>query len=168
MQFILVNKGSGIVYYAQIAENGAVKKVQDRSLATVFDTQYDADKAKKDHKKKLMKFQKECIKSIQNGNEIDSEQTGGKRKQLSKAIRMKIYNQAEGRCTICGDFVPFDEFTIDHIYPIAKGGTNEISNLQCTCESCNRMKQAMSEQEFRHKIGKVFRKQILMKIMKRG
>lgn len=184
MAYILVNKGSGTIYYAQITQTGAIKKVKNRSVATVFLTQYDADKAKHDHKKKLKSFQRECVEvKTQNSNSVQeeaiikedqtviekvSEQTNTcKRKSISKTVRTQIYNEAEGRCAICGDFVPFDEFTVDHIFPVAKGGTNEISNLQCTCDECNQMKRAMSEQEFRHKIGKIFRKQLFSRIRKK-
>lgn len=48
-----------------------------------------------------------------------------------------------------------DLFTIDHIIPLAKGGTNDIENLQCTCKHCNAMKQDFSEKEFLDKMIKI-------------
>lgn len=34
------------------------------------------------------------------------------------------------------------ELTIDHIYPVALGGTNDLSNLQTLCRQCNSAKGA--------------------------
>lgn len=36
MQYILHNKGCGNVYYVQITAGGSLKKVRERSLATIF------------------------------------------------------------------------------------------------------------------------------------
>jgi 5-methylcytosine-specific restriction endonuclease McrA len=41
-------------------------------------------------------------------------------------------------CVICGD--PAQE--LDHIRPIAAGGTDRASNLQPLCRACNRTKGA--------------------------
>ena len=58
-------------------------------------------------------------------------------------------------CAVRKKFVRFDLFTIDHIIPLAKGGTNDIENLQCTCKHCNAMKQDFSEKEFLDKMIKI-------------
>lgn len=63
--------------------------------------------------------------------------------------------------------VPYEDFTVDHIFPVSKGGKNELSNLQCTCKSCNTMKQNMSEKEFQYKIGKIFLRQTIKRIKDR-
>lgn len=75
-----------------------------------------------------------------------------KRKNLHQSTRITFYNKAEGRCAICGDFVPYDEFTIDHIEPLSKDGDNEMDNLQCTCRFCNFLKGNLPDQEFMDKV----------------
>lgn len=42
-----------------------------------------------------------------------------------------------GRCVACGIKAPL---TVDHIVPLAKGGTNWIENCQCLCRQCNSRK----------------------------
>ena len=58
----------------------------------------------------------------------------------SKAKREKklaiIARDGEG-CRYCGEM---DRLTLDHILPKCLGGTNEISNLQFLCFTCNQAK----------------------------
>lgn len=41
------------------------------------------------------------------------------------------------------------DITLDHIFPKAKGGTDELDNLQLTHEGCNQAKRDMTMAEFR-------------------
>lgn len=53
-------------------------------------------------------------------------------------VREKLIEENGNICCICGR--QFDESnipTIDHIIPISRGGTDEIDNLQLTCQACN-------------------------------
>jgi hypothetical protein len=43
-------------------------------------------------------------------------------------------------CVYCEETLTPETVTIDHILPVSKGGTNDLSNLQPTCEPCNRAK----------------------------
>jgi 5-methylcytosine-specific restriction endonuclease McrA len=44
-----------------------------------------------------------------------------------------------GRCLRCGDLASLD-LTVDHIVPLALGGTNTIENIQPLCSACNGIK----------------------------
>jgi hypothetical protein len=57
---------------------------------------------------------------------------GARRKQLSDAIRKIVL--AAGRCLKCGRT---DRLSVDHITPVARGGGDELTNLQCLCLYCN-------------------------------
>lgn len=41
-------------------------------------------------------------------------------------------------CAYCGQNT--EQMTIDHVIPQAKGGTDELTNVLCCCEDCNRDK----------------------------
>lgn len=58
------------------------------------------------------------------------------RKVLSTKVRLAVYKRDGFKCVRCG----CSDLTIDHIIPIAKGGTNEDNNLQTLCRSCNSKK----------------------------
>ena len=38
-----------------------------------------------------------------------------KRKHFSQEVRKLLYQQAEGKCALCGKKITFDEMELDHI-----------------------------------------------------
>ena len=53
-----------------------------------------------------------------------------KRQKIRKELKMK-------KCRYC---LSKENLTIDHKQPLTKGGTDDLKNLQCLCERCNKMK----------------------------
>ena len=53
----------------------------------------------------------------------------GKRKKISRAIMERV--RARGVCARCG--VEEGPFEVDHMVPVALGGSNDESNLQLLC-----------------------------------
>ena len=51
-----------------------------------------------------------------------------------------LYGEQEGLCKGCGEHFPFKNFTVDHITPRVKGGTDHEENLQLLCNYCNSLK----------------------------
>lgn len=48
-----------------------------------------------------------------------------------------LKRQYDFKCLCCGEVKPL---TVDHIVPISKGGSNDISNIQPLCIQCNKSK----------------------------
>lgn len=59
------------------------------------------------------------------------------RSYISQQTKFEVFRRSGGRCVKC---YSRDNLEIDHIRPIAKGGSNHISNLQVLCRRCNRRK----------------------------
>ena len=51
-----------------------------------------------------------------------------------------LFGQQEGHCGGCRMMFPFRNFEIDHVIPRARGGFENIENLQLLCGACNRAK----------------------------
>ncbi len=51
-----------------------------------------------------------------------------------------LFGKQEGICAGCQTAFPFRNFTIDHIVPRSKGGSDHLDNLQLLCGACNSTK----------------------------
>lgn len=62
-----------------------------------------------------------------------------KRQWLSFQVRREVAARDKYRCVYCGVHAKKRgvKTHVDHIVPLAKGGSNEISNLCLACEACN-------------------------------
>lgn len=57
-----------------------------------------------------------------------------RRKTITPELRRFVYDRDGYACRYCGTGA---DLTVDHIYPLAHGGTDALSNLQTLCRSCN-------------------------------
>ena len=60
-----------------------------------------------------------------------------KRKSLSNKIRFEVFKRDSFTCQYCGRKAPDVVLNVDHIKPVAEGGTNDIFNLITSCFECN-------------------------------
>lgn len=65
------------------------------------------------------------------------------------SVRKYIYKRDKFQCQGCGKKEDKTQLNIDHIIPLAKGGSNDLSNLQTLCYQCNQRKKANFDPRFR-------------------
>jgi hypothetical protein len=66
---------------------------------------------------------------------------------LSETIKERVRQRAKNRCEYCLSNQEYilGRLQIDHIQPVAKGGTNTEDNLCLACELCNQYKWTQTE-----------------------
>lgn len=64
--------------------------------------------------------------------------------------RGAIRARQAGRCGYCNKPTPVKQGTIDHMIPLERGGTSDLSNLIFCCLDCNQEKQTATAEEFRN------------------
>lgn len=65
------------------------------------------------------------------------------------SVRYEVLKRAGYRCELCGAHEGQAALHIDHIIPRAKGGSDEISNFQAHCVTCNTNKRDRDDTDFR-------------------
>lgn len=59
------------------------------------------------------------------------------RRPLSKRTRFEVFKRDGFVCVYCGAHPPAIVLHVDHVHPVAEGGTNDVDNLVTACEPCN-------------------------------
>jgi len=68
---------------------------------------------------------------------------------ISGTLRYEVLKQAQFHCELCGISGDVRALEVDHIIPRNVGGTDDPSNLQALCYSCNSMKRDRGQTDFR-------------------
>jgi hypothetical protein len=63
---------------------------------------------------------------------------------VSKRVRYEVLRRDNHTCRYCGGTAPDVTLTVDHVVPVALGGSDEPSNLVTACRDCNAGKTSTS------------------------
>jgi hypothetical protein len=63
---------------------------------------------------------------------------------ISKRLRYEVLRRDNHSCRYCGGSAPGVKLTVDHVLPVALGGSDEPSNLVTACADCNAGKSSSS------------------------
>lgn len=67
--------------------------------------------------------------------------------RISAKTRQRVAERANYCCEYCQAQERYspDSFAVEHIHPIAKGGSNQLNNLAFACQGCNNRKYTHTE-----------------------
>lgn len=60
-----------------------------------------------------------------------------KRRPLRKTTRALVLDRDNSTCQLCGRSAPEVQLEVDHVLPVALGGTDSLDNLRTLCHDCN-------------------------------
>lgn len=63
---------------------------------------------------------------------------------VSKRTRYEVLKRDNHTCRYCGGTAPDVKLTVDHVVPVALGGTDNPDNLVAACQDCNAGKASTS------------------------
>ncbi len=69
--------------------------------------------------------------------------------EISGTIKYEVLKKAQFHCELCGISADIKALEVDHIIPRNQGGTDDLSNFQALCYSCNSMKRDRDSTDFR-------------------
>ncbi len=69
--------------------------------------------------------------------------------KIPNEVRQYIFQRDRNQCQSCGKVATETQLSIDHITPLAHGGSNDISNLHTLCLTCNQRKSDKADSRFR-------------------
>jgi len=73
--------------------------------------------------------------------------------KLTRQLMGEVFNKTAGHCGYCGiQLNPFERWHTDHIVPVSKGGSDELSNLIPACAHCNLSKNSLSVAEYKRAV----------------
>lgn len=65
-----------------------------------------------------------------------------------RAIKRAAIRDCGRRCVYCGHQLDIRSATLDHVFPLSKGGVHDPGNLVSACAACNRLKGDLLPHEF--------------------
>ena len=77
---------------------------------------------------------------------------------ISGTLRYEVLKRAGFHCELCGVAADIRALEVDHINPRNFGGTDDLSNLQALCYSCNSMKRDKDSTDL-HKVRESYSRQ---------
>lgn len=149
---------SQVEYYTQIikrwpretlTKHGIVKTIKDGSRILGFQLLH-ADGLSHGQREGIVKLCKAKINEIvsQRGLELWAyrQLSAG---NITGSMRFDVLKRARTRCELCGVSAKIKMLHVDHIVPRSLGGSDDISNFQALCETCNTSKRDRDDTDFR-------------------
>ena len=74
--------------------------------------------------------------------------------RVNPQVKLTVIRRDGFKCIYCKTIGTQKNYlTVDHIFPLSKGGTNRQKNIACSCRECNQKKKNMLLTDFIKKYG---------------
>lgn len=145
---------SQVEYYEHITKNMVGKVLtKSRGVTSKDKNQYHLNEFENLDEEEIKKLIIYCEEKIENFIGKRGDKVWEHRKKssgyISGTLRYEILKRAKFRCELCGISAEQKALEVDHIIPRNSGGTDDESNLQSLCYSCNAMKRDRDDSDFR-------------------
>lgn len=151
---LLLNDQSQIQYYEQITKNMVGKVLtKNRGITGKDGDKYslpDFGELQSDEVDTLIELCRSKIEEYvaKRGDKIWEHRTKSSG-DIPGTSRYNIFKRAKFRCELCGISAEEKALEVDHIVPRNNGGSDDESNLQSLCYSCNATKRDRDDTDFR-------------------
>ena len=115
-------------------------------VVVVIATVIQGNKEERERKEFLRQFERVHI-----GTPEKKPEHSRRRPHITAKHRPHLYCEQNGQCVYCKRRLDMDLLEVDHKYPVSKGGTDEVWNLQLLCPRCNRQKGATPDDVYRRR-----------------
>ena len=150
---ILAHDPSQIDYYTNITNNMVGKVLRGRSIVEKDNKDYmlsGFDSLTPDNIEVLKKL---CLSKIDEFNVARGQDVWEHRKKskgyVSGTVRYEVLKSAKYKCELCGISADVKALEVDHIVPRSNGGSDDITNFQALCYSCNATKRDRDDADLR-------------------
>jgi len=150
---LLAEDRAQIEYYEQIVKNMVGRVLnKNRGITEKDGESYRLKEFSKLSSTEIKDLIESCNAKIAEYLEKRSDPWSHRRKSagyVPGTIRYEVLKRARYRCELCGISAEEKATEVDHIIPRNKGGTDDISNFQALCYSCNATKRDRDDTDFR-------------------
>jgi diadenosine tetraphosphate (Ap4A) HIT family hydrolase/5-methylcytosine-specific restriction endonuclease McrA len=149
---LLLRDPSQVDYYEQITKNMVGRVLTSHALAKRIDDSYHLPGYDQLSASEIEALVALCESKIESYLESRNDPWSHRRKSsgyISGRLKYQVLANAKKRCLLCGTPDHIKPLEVDHIVPRNRGGTDDMSNLQALCYSCNAMKRDTDDTDFR-------------------
>ena len=152
---LLAQDQSQIEYYTTIANNMVGKVLRNREVVTRerSSKEYTLQGFESLSPDEIENLKEKCIQRLDAYLEKRGSSIFDHRRKssgyISGTIRYEVLKRAKFHCELCGISAEQKALEVDHILPRNNGGSDDLSNLQALCYSCNSMKRDRDDTDFR-------------------
>lgn len=150
---ILEHDESQIEYYEKVVGNMVGRILRSHGVVKKVDSDYILCLDDKLSKNEIAHLVELCREKLTEYEAKRGEQIWQHRKlssgYISGTLKFEVLKKAQFHCELCGISADVRALEVDHIVPRNLGGTDDPSNLQALCYSCNSMKRDRDQTDFR-------------------